>query len=55
MKVKDYISKSIQEYPSLYKAATYEESKLLVMNHVFFTNGNGIEFAETENPKEGGY
>jgi hypothetical protein len=55
MKVKDYISKSIQEYPSLYKSSTYEDSKLLVMNHVFFTNGNGVEFAQTEKPEEGGY
>lgn len=43
MKVCDYISKSIQEYPSLYKDIDYEKSKTKVMDHVFFTIGNGLE------------
>jgi hypothetical protein len=55
MKIKDYISRSIQEYPSMYKDVDYEKSKLKVLNHIFFVIGNGLEFARTENPKEGGY
>ena len=55
MKVKDYISQSIKEFPSLYKDVDYEQSKLKVLCHIFFTIGNGLELAETENPKEGGY
>jgi len=55
MKIADYISKSIQEYPSLYKDVDYEKSKLKVLCQIFFTNGNGLEMAETDNPKEGGY
>jgi hypothetical protein len=55
MKIADYISKSIQEYPSLYKDVDYEKSKLKVLNHIFFTIGNGLEMAETDNPAEGGY
>ena len=55
MKVNDYISKHIQEYPSLYKDVDYEKSKLKVLNQVFFVIGNGIEFADTEVPEQGGY
>lgn len=43
MKVVDYISKSIQEYPLLYKDVDYEKSKTKVMDHVFFVIGNGLE------------
>lgn len=55
MKIKDYISKSIQTYPSLFKSNNYEESKLKVLNQIFFVIGNGMEMAWTENPAEGGY
>ncbi len=55
MKIADFISKSIQEYPLLYKDTDYEKSKLKVLDHVFFTIGNGMELAQTENPQEGGY
>ena len=55
MKIADYISKCIQEYPSLYKDVDYEKSKLKVLCQIFFTNGNGLKMADTENPKEGGY
>jgi len=55
MKIKDYISRSIQSYPTLYKCDSYYESKLRVLNHIFFTNGNGLEVAETENSEDGGY
>jgi hypothetical protein len=36
MKIKDFISKSIQEYPLLYKDVNYEKSKLKVLNQLFF-------------------
>ena len=55
MKIADYISKIIQEYPTLFKDVDYEKSKLKVLDHIFFTNGNGLELAKTENPKDGGY
>lgn len=55
MKISDYISKTIQEYPSLYKDENYEKSKLKVLDHIFFTIGNGVEIAETINPEDGGY
>lgn len=55
MKIADYISKYIQKYPFLYKDVDYEKSKLKVLNQIFFTIGNGLEMADTENPKEGGY
>ena len=55
MRIADYISKSIQEYPLMYKDVDYEKSKLKVLNHIFFTIGNGLEMAETDNPEDGGY
>ena len=55
MKIVDHISRSIQEYPTLYKDIDYEKSKLKVLNHIFFTNGNGLEIAYCENPNDGGY
>lgn len=55
MKISDYISKTIQEYHTLYKDVDYEQSKLKVLNHIFFVIGNGLELADTENPAEGGY
>ena len=55
MKVADFISKSIQEYPSLYKDVNYEKSKMKVLDHVFFTIGNGMEIAEPPDGEAGGY
>ena len=55
MKVSDFISQNIQEYPTLYKDVDYEKSKLKVLNHVFFTIGNGMVMAETVNPENDGY
>lgn len=55
MKIKDFISRSIQTYPTLYKSENYYESKLKVLNQIFFTVGNGYDVAETEIPEEGGY
>lgn len=55
MKIKDYISKSLQEYPSLCKDVDYEKSKIKILNRIFFTIGNGLEMADTVDPKQGGY
>ena len=55
MKIKDFISRSIQTYPTLYKCDNYYNSKLKVLNQIFFTIGNGYEVAETKIPEEGGY
>lgn len=55
MKIADYISKKIQMYPTLYKDVDYEKSKLKVLNYIFFTVGNGLDFAKTEHEKDGGY
>ena len=57
MKIKDYISKSIQGCPVLFKDIDYEKSKLKVLDQIFFIIGNGLKFAETKNKnkEEGGY
>lgn len=55
MKLNDYISKSIQEFPSLYKDVDFEKSMLKVLDHVFFSIGNGMVFAQPTNPSDGGY
>lgn len=55
MKIKDFISKSIQEYPLLYKDVDYEKSKLKVLDHVFFSYGNGLKLAYTGNKNNNGY
>lgn len=55
MRAADFISKSIQEFPSLFKDVDYEKSKLKVLEHTFFTIGNGMEMADTDDIREGGY
>ena len=55
MKIKDFISRSIQNYPTLYKCDNYYNSKLNVLNHIFFVIGNGYDVADTEIPEQGGY
>ena len=37
-----HITKSIEQYPSLFLASTYEDSKFLVLSHLFETIGNGV-------------
>ena len=39
-----HIHDVIRNYPTLYKVKTYEESELLVLDHLFLTNGNGYEW-----------
>lgn len=55
MKLKDHVLLSVFNYPSLYLCATYEESRLLVLHHLFLINGNGVEWATTKDPSKGGY
>ena len=55
MKLEARISKSIYEYPDLYKCETYEQSRLKVLEHIFITLGNGFRFANTKDPQKGGY
>lgn len=55
MKIADYISKLIQEYPGLYKDVDYEKSKLKVLCDIFFTIGNGLKMAEIDMHRNGGY
>lgn len=55
MYVKDYIAKNINEYPLLYRFETYEKSAFAVLHHVFIVLGNGMEWADTEDPNKGGY
>ena len=35
------IERSIANYPTLYRAKTYAQSRLIVLEHYFLTNGNG--------------
>lgn len=44
MTIKQYVDKSIFQYPSLYRTKSYQESRLLVLDHVFLTIGNGLEW-----------
>jgi len=55
MKVSDYIAESIMEWPSLFKSMDYDQSKLKVLNQIFFVIGNGLDFAQTGDEKTGGY
>lgn len=55
MKISDFYIKKIQEYPTLYKDVDFEKSILKMLNQIFFTIGNGLELAETENLADGGY
>ena len=55
MKIKDYVSREIQTYPSLYKSENYEISKLKVLSKAFFLGTAHSTLAWTENPTNGGY
>ncbi|RLD07544.1 MAG: hypothetical protein DRI65_04385 [Chloroflexota bacterium] len=48
MNLEQYIIHSILEYPTLYKDINYQYSKEKVLNHLFFTNGNGMEWHNGE-------
>ncbi len=55
MKVKDCVNQRINEFPSLYMVDNYEKSTFEVLHHYFIVLGNGIEWADTGDPKTGGY
>lgn len=55
MRLNDFVAKSIYNYPSIYKDVDYSRSEMKVLDHVFFTCGNGMELAMTEDPAQGGY
>ena len=55
MKVTDCVNQSINIHPSLYMVDNYEKSTFEVLHHYFIVLGNGIEWADTYNPKTGGY
>jgi hypothetical protein len=45
MKLEDQIRQSIYEYPSLYRAKTYEQSRLHVLDHIMVGYGTGYEWS----------
>lgn len=55
MKLQHYISKTIQEYPTLFKGITYKKSRLNVLEQTFLSLGNEVELAHTKEEKKGGY
>ena len=55
MKVVDHVNQAINTYPSLYMLDNYENSTFAVLHHCLIVLGNGIEWADTGNPKTGGY
>jgi hypothetical protein len=44
MRLNNYIAKSIREYPKLFRDVTYEKSRVKVLDQLFLTNGNGMEW-----------
>ncbi len=56
MTVKDTVNRSILRYPTLYlDKKSYENAKFWVLHQYFIVLGNGIEWANTKDPKKGGY
>lgn len=48
MQVEQFIIKCILEYPLLYKDVSFENSRHKVLDQLFFTNGNGLEWINGE-------
>jgi len=48
MQVEQFIIKCILEYPLLYKDINFEKSRNKVLDQLFFTNGNGLEWLNGE-------
>lgn len=44
MLLKDYVDNAIWAYPTIYRASTYERSRILVLGHVFLGIGTGLEW-----------
>jgi hypothetical protein len=55
MKIIDTVKKSFFEYPTLYHNVDFNSIKFGIMHHMFIVLGNGIEWAKTKTPKNGGY
>ena len=45
MKLEHLVNSCIYLYPTLYRANTYEESRLLVLDHIFLHYGTGLEWS----------
>ena len=48
MRFEQYIIHSILDYPDLYKDVDLQHSREKVLDHLFFTNGNGLEWQDGE-------
>lgn len=46
MKLENYISNTIKRWPDLFGRSSYEESRLPVLNHTFFSYGTGLEWCK---------
>ena len=55
MKLIHYINKNINEYPILYSYSDFFSSQIRVLDQAFGVIGNGLEWAKTVDPVEGGY
>jgi hypothetical protein len=55
MRIEDYVAKSINDHPFLYYGPSYERAKFSVLHQAFIVLGNGLGWAHTEIPSEGGY
>jgi hypothetical protein len=55
MKLIHYINKSINIYPILYSYHNFFSSQIRVLDQIFGTIGNGLEWAKTVRPTDGGY
>lgn len=57
MKLKDYVDRSIFEYPLLYARMTgsYAEARLRVLDHLFLVLGNGLKWAILPDGSHAGY
>ena len=44
MKLKDYVDRSIHNYPPLYRSFDYASSRTLVLSHTFLSYGTGLEW-----------
>jgi len=55
MKVIDTVNKHLAAHPSLYLKDSWERSKFAILHHIFIVLGNGIEWAQTKDPRCGGY
>lgn len=55
MLLDDSVKQSISKFPCLYYCENYEKSKFQVLHQYFIILGNGFDWANTENPEDGGY